>query len=116
MEETCRGCGKENRKDLKTLSRYEELSKILMEETKTDMSYEDLVEWTLGEMEDVFHTSDILLAKTAHYAHSFAQAQERWSASVSYGELALQPFREHYGSSTGVVAGLLLNLGEAMLK
>ena len=38
---------------------------------------------------------------------------ERWEAAANYGELALPSFKKYYGSNTGVVAALLVRLGEA---
>ena len=78
------------------------------------MPYDELCEWCVGEMEPVFSDRDVLFVQTVHYIHTIAMQKERWEAAASYAETILPAFRLYYGHSTGVVAGLLVRLAQAL--
>ena len=79
-----------------------------------EMDYSSLCEWCVGEMEPVFSDRDVLYVQTVHYVHTLAVQSDRWQAAATYGETILPAFRLYYGHTTGVVAGLLVRLGQAL--
>jgi len=111
-------CYRKEKEDKEQVTRYKKLYTIITDyepggEGSSEMSYDDLCEWCAGEMEDVFSSRDILYVQTVHYVHTACMASRRWSAAATYGEIALTAFRRYYGHKTGVVAALLVRLGEA---
>lgn len=113
----CSDCGyRAEKEDSKQVQRYKQLRHVLTEEGKSDMSHDELAEWGLGEMEDIFSHRDILYLQTCHYAHTVCMAGQRWQAAVQYGETVLPWFKKYYGPQAGVVAGLLARLGEAQAE
>ena len=110
---------REKAEDRRQLERYRELYRLLTdqvagEETSQEMAYSELCEWCVGEMEPVFSDRDVLYVQTVHYVHTLAIQAERWQAAATYGETILPAFRLYYGHTTGVVAGLLVRLGQAL--
>ena len=124
LQGSCTYCsyGKTERQrteDRRQLERYRELYRLLTEqvggeEMPFQMPYDELCEWCVGEMEPVFSDRDVLFVQTVHYIHTIAMQKERWEAAASYAETILPAFRLYYGHSTGVVAGLLVRLGQAL--
>ena len=75
-----------------------------------------------------------MYVQTVHYVHTLASQSQRWDAAAMYGETILPAFRSgnkilkyfchlqnifprlYYGHSTGVVAGLLVRLGQALAE
>jgi len=111
---------KEKEEDKIKLTRYRELYKILTDgddgSGHSQMPYEELCEWCVGEMEPVFSDRDVIYVQTVHYVHTLCIQNKRWSAAAMYGETILPAFRLYYGHSTGVVAGLLVRLAQAMAE
>ena len=114
--ESCSSCKrrKDDPENKSQLQKYRHLTEVLTEEGKAEMSYDELAEWALGEMEDVFSEHDILHLQTCHYVHTVCMNSSRWQAAVMRGETALPWFKMYYGAKTGIVAGLLLRLGQAL--
>ena len=111
----CSGCKRRDDPDSNSqLQKYRHLTEVLTEEGKAEMSYDELAEWALGEMEDVFSERDILHLQTCHYVHTVCMNSCRWQAAVMRGEAVLPWFKMYYGPRAGIVAGLLLRLGQAL--
>ena len=111
----CSGCKRRDDPESKSqLQKYRHLTEVLTEEGKAEMSYDELAEWALGEMEDVFSERDIPHLQTCHYVHTVCMNSCRWQAAVMRGEAVLPWFKMYYGSRAGIVAGLLLRLGQAL--
>jgi len=130
QETSCTYCkygakAKEREADKIKLNRYRELYKILTDPATVDgdaddglsrMPYDELCEWCVGEMEPVFSDRDVIYVQTVHYVHTLCIQSSRWQAAAMYGETILPAFRLYYGHSTGVVAGLLVRLAQAMAE
>ena len=113
----------EKEADRVKLERYRELYGILTDPVSVDgedghsqMPYDELCEWCVGEMESVFSDRDVLYVQTVHYVHTLCVENKRWSAAAMYAEIILPAFRLYYGHSTGVVAGLLVRLGQSLAE
>ena len=120
----CTYCGygkteRQRTEDRRQLGRYRELYRLLTEQVGSEqlpaeMPYDELCEWCVGEMEPVFSDRDVLYVQTVHYTHTVCIQKERWEAAASYAETILPAFRLYYGHSTGVLAGLLVRLAQAL--
>ena len=106
-------CYRKEKEDKEKVDRYRELYQLITEyepggEGSSEMSYDDLCEWCVGEMEEVFSGKDIVYLQALHYVHTMCMNSQRWAAAAAYGSLALPGFKQHYGPRTGVVAALLV--------
>ena len=59
----------------------------------SQMPYDELCEWCVGEMEAVFSDRDVVYVQTVHYVHTLCVQNSRWSAAAMYGEIILPAFR-----------------------
>lgn len=108
----CPHCQHTNKEeDAKQLAKYKEFYTLLT--VKGDVEFDQICEWVVDRMDQVYSDSDILFIKAAHHIFSIACEQSRWTKATCTGEMALAGYRLYYGPSAGLVAAVLVKLGAA---